>query len=82
MAASQISCFSCDEGMFLYNSSILGVPFSLNTAIINYCTPDCSSINMWSVNNPISGECEYLGEYCMGGNYKDGCKKSYMQESK
>lgn len=49
---------------------------------INFCVPDCPSTNFQMVNNPELMRCEFLGFYCMYGNYKEGCKKAYLEGGK
>ena len=49
--------------------------------LTNYCVPDCPTVNFQMVNNPILGRCEFLGYYCMYGNYIDGCKRPYLENS-
>ena len=51
------------------------------TNLTNYCVPDCPTINFQMVNNPILGRCEFLGYYCMQGNYIEGCKRPYLDNS-
>ena len=49
--------------------------------LTNYCVPDCPTVNFQMVNNPILGRCEFLGYYCMHGNYIEGCKRPYLENS-
>lgn len=41
------------------------------------CVPDCALYDSTMVNNPVLMRCEYLGAYCMYGNYTHGCLKTY-----
>jgi hypothetical protein len=45
--------------------------------IANACVPDCPSMSSQYVNNPELGRCEFLGYYCMYGNFRDGCQEAY-----
>ncbi len=71
--------------MYLYPVVNTGLPAAQNGGkkdLINMCVPDCSSVNMFMVNNPQLGRCEFLGFYCMVGNYKEGCKRTYLEGCK
>ena len=71
-----IKCASCDEGMYLYpvvdvrykNSYYYPYAESYTTCIV-----DCNEYDRNFVNNPILMRCEYLGMYCLYGNYTHGC---------
>ena len=75
------TCASCDEGMYQYPQPGYGYLNAILTPgynttqkyLSNYCVPDCSTMNFQMVNNPELGRCEFLGYYCMAGNYKEGC---------
>lgn len=73
-------CGSCDEGMYLYPQKMTNSAGS--SFIVNRCVPDCPTVNFQMVNNPLLGRCEFLGYFCMYGNAKEGCIKSYLQNGK
>ncbi len=70
--------------MYLFPSNLLKSG-EINATYKNYpsfCVPDCPTANFQTVNNPELGRCEFLGYYCMAGNYKDGCLRSYLENCK
>ncbi|TNV74910.1 hypothetical protein FGO68_gene4327 [Halteria grandinella] len=37
------------------------------------CVHDCAAADSAFVSNPINMRCEFLGNYCLNGNYTNGC---------
>ena len=42
--------------------------------------PDCPTINYQLVNNPVTGNCDFLGYYCQYGNFIEGCKQCLLED--
>ncbi|TNV74975.1 hypothetical protein FGO68_gene3740 [Halteria grandinella] len=62
-------CVSCEAGMYL-------MPSKINNWEYNVCVLDCPTASRAFVNNPEKMRCEYLGQYCLHGNYTRGCTQT------
>lgn len=69
------TCKVCDEGMYKYPLPMTYTNTNNETIeiVVNGCVPDCSTMSAQFVSNPELGRCEYLGLYCIYGNYTHGC---------
>ncbi|TNV88078.1 hypothetical protein FGO68_gene9452 [Halteria grandinella] len=71
-----VSCGTCDEGMYLYPvSDVVYNGTEYYHEDYTTCVVECNEYDRNFVNNPELMRCEYLGIYCMYGNYTHGCIK-------
>ncbi|TNV88142.1 hypothetical protein FGO68_gene675 [Halteria grandinella] len=91
ITTSYYMCQTCEAGMYLSPqilpdgaaSVILGDLTDDIPDIIYHktraCVPDCNAVDSSMVNNPETMRCEYLGKFCIYGNYTHGCLKGHNQ---